>query len=121
MNRQHYQAQERARIILQVRSGQMTARDGARLLGISRKTYYQWEKRALHGMLSQLTQLPPGRPPKTSHPKVAALQAKIRDLEAKLKLTRQIAKVRGILMDLQRTRDQANSKKKKRKSAKSSP
>jgi DNA-directed RNA polymerase specialized sigma24 family protein len=40
-------ARERAAIILQVRSGALTATEGAERLGISRKTYYEWEDRAL--------------------------------------------------------------------------
>ncbi len=35
-------ARERALVILQVRSGALTAKEGAQLLGISRKTYYEW-------------------------------------------------------------------------------
>jgi DNA-binding XRE family transcriptional regulator len=45
------QARQRAEVILKVRAGRMTAAHGARLLGVSRKTYYQWEQRALAGML----------------------------------------------------------------------
>jgi DNA-binding XRE family transcriptional regulator len=42
-------AQRRAEIIVQVQSGQLTATEAARQLGVSRKTYYQWERRALGG------------------------------------------------------------------------
>jgi len=38
-------AQKRARIIMQVRGGTMTAEEGANQLGVSRKTYYEWEKK----------------------------------------------------------------------------
>ena len=36
-------ARERASIILQVRSVALTATEGAERLGVSRKTYYEWE------------------------------------------------------------------------------
>jgi transposase-like protein len=121
MNKKPQQAQERARVILQVRSGQITAKEGARQLGISRKTYYQWEKRALQGMLSQLQEQPPGRPAKRSDPQLAAMQAKIQQLEAKLEIAQQTAEVRGILMQMQRVKDKADNKKKKNKSTRSSP
>jgi transposase len=35
-------ARQRALVILQVRSGALTAKEGAKLLGVSRKTYYEW-------------------------------------------------------------------------------
>ena len=38
-------ARQRAEVIFQVRSGQITATQGAQLLGISRQQYYQWELR----------------------------------------------------------------------------
>lgn len=114
-------AQERARVILQVRSGQITAKEAARQLGVSRKTYYQWEKRALQGMMSQLQEQPPGRPAKMSDRQLTAMQTKIRELEAKLEVAQQTAQVRAILLEMQRVKDKANIKKKKRKSPKSSP
>ena len=46
-------ARERASIILQVRSGALPAKEGAERLGISRKTYYEWEDRALQAMAQQ--------------------------------------------------------------------
>jgi DNA-directed RNA polymerase specialized sigma24 family protein len=55
-------SRQRAEVILQVRSGRITATEAAHLLGISRKTYYQWEQRALSGMLAGLENRPPGRP-----------------------------------------------------------
>ena len=62
MSHQQELAKQRALIIMQVRSGQITATEGARQLGISRKTYYQWESRGLDGMLKALEDQDPGRP-----------------------------------------------------------
>jgi len=59
-------ARERASIILQVRSGALTATEGAERLGISRKTYYEWEDRALQAMALALENHAPGRPPHPS-------------------------------------------------------
>ena len=50
MEKEKKLARERASIILQVRSGALTATEGAERLGISRKTYYEWEDRALQAM-----------------------------------------------------------------------
>jgi len=43
-------ARERALVILRVRTGAFTAKEGAKRLGVSRKTYYEWEERALKAM-----------------------------------------------------------------------
>jgi transposase len=40
-------ARERAMVILQVHGGALTAKEGAKLLGVSRKTYYEWEEKSL--------------------------------------------------------------------------
>ncbi len=100
-------ARQRAAIILQVRSGQLTATAGARRLGISRKTYYQWEHRALAGMLSQLEDLPPGRPAQTVDPEKVALEQKVQALERELHLTQQTVQIRDRL----RQREQESGKK----------
>ena len=55
-------ARQRAQVIMKVRCGLMNASQAAEQLGISRKTYYKWEQRALRGMLEGLTDQPPGRP-----------------------------------------------------------
>jgi transposase len=55
-------ARERALVILRVRSGAMTAKQGAQALGVSRKTYYQWEDRALKAMALALENRVAGRP-----------------------------------------------------------
>ena len=108
-------ARQRAQIILQVRSGQITAKEGARQLGISRKTYYQWEKRALQGMLDGLEEQPPGRPPKQSDPQLEALQAKVQQLEAELETAKQTAVIRGILREMERPQPAKTGSKKKKK------
>ena len=56
------EAKHRAEVILKVRSGRLSASAGAKELGVSRKTYYQWEQRALEAMLKALTEKEPGRP-----------------------------------------------------------
>jgi len=55
-------ARKRAEVIFSVRSGQITAEDGAKQLGVSRKTYYEWERRALEAMTDALENGSSGRP-----------------------------------------------------------
>jgi transposase-like protein len=54
---------EMLELILKVRNREITAKKAAALLGISRKTYYKWEDRALAGMAVALAERPDGRPP----------------------------------------------------------
>jgi DNA-binding XRE family transcriptional regulator len=58
MEQERKLARERASIILQVRSGALTATEGAERLGVSRKTYYEWEDRALEAMALALENHP---------------------------------------------------------------
>jgi transposase len=92
------QARERARVILQVQRGELTAVEGAKQLGMSRKSYYQWEQRGLAGMLSELQEQEPGRPEKESDPEREALERKIADLEQQLAVASQTAEVRAMLL-----------------------
>jgi transposase-like protein len=94
-------SRRRAEIILQVRSGQITATDAAQLLGISRKTYYQWEQRALSGMLAGLENGNPGRPlTQRPDPEILRLKQKVSELENQLKVMEQVHELRGILAQL---------------------
>jgi len=63
--RQPALARQRAQLIMQVRSGLLSAQEAARQLGVSRKTYYQWERRALAAMVEALGNREHGRPPRS--------------------------------------------------------
>ena len=56
------EAHRRAECILKVRSGLMSVTAAASELGVSRKTYYQWEAKAFDFMLKGLCENEPGRP-----------------------------------------------------------
>jgi len=106
---QQQKARERAMLIMQVRSGQLTATQAARILGVSRKTYYQWEHRGLEAMLGQLVDQPPGRPEKQSDPEKEALEKRLRQAEKELEEARKIKELREILDVLHPTRAKKNS------------
>jgi transposase len=97
MGKERKQARERASIILQVRSGAITAAEGAERLGISRKTYYEWEDRALQAMALALENHSPGRPPVPLDTEKEELQRKVRDLEKKLDLAEKTIEVKDLL------------------------
>ena len=90
-------ARERAAVILEVRSGKLTATEGAERLGISRKTYYDWEDRALQAMAEALENQAPGRPPAPLDPEKEELQGKVKALEKKLYLAEKTIEVKDLL------------------------
>lgn len=90
-------ARERATVILQVRSGALTAKEGAKRLGISRKTYYEWEEKSLRAMALALENRPSGRPPVPLDPEKESLRERIRELEKKLDLAEKTIEVKELL------------------------
>jgi transposase len=97
MEKERKLARERAAIILQVRSGALTATEGAERLGVSRKTYYEWEDRALKAMALALENHSPGRPSVPPDAEKEDLQSKVRDLEKRLYLAEKTIEVKDLL------------------------
>lgn len=60
MNTAH--VRKRAEVIMKVRCGLLSATQAAKELGVSRKTYYKWEKRGLSALLDGLAEKDSGRP-----------------------------------------------------------
>ena len=89
-------ARERALVILQVRSGALTAREGAKRLGVSRKTYYEWEQRALGAMALALENQPLGRLPAPLDEEKEGLRRQVKELEKKLFLTEKAMEVKEL-------------------------
>ena len=77
----------------------MTAEAAARSLGISRKTYYKWERRALAAMVTALGTRGQGRPPSPRDPEKAALRRALTELQAKLMVLEQTARLRQLLSE----------------------
>lgn len=90
-------ARERALVILRVRSGAMTAKQGAQALGVSRKTYYQWEERALKAMALALENRVAGRSSVSTDEEKETLRQRIRELEKKLYLAEKTLEVKELL------------------------
>lgn len=110
-------ARQRAEMILKVRSGQMTVTAAAAALGVSRKTYYQWEARGLSAMLAQLEDKEPGRPALEHNRQQAALQTKMAQMRQQIESLTQTAELRALL----RTMEAKGAKKNRRRSSSSSP
>jgi transposase-like protein len=95
--RKQADAKERAEVVLKVQSGQITATEGAQELGMSRKSYYKWEKRALAGMVEALCEQNSGRPALEIDEEKEAMRKKILELEKELKLTKAGNELRQML------------------------
>jgi len=104
-------ARERALVILQVRSGTITATEGSKLLGVSRKTYYEWEKKSLKAMALSLENHPAGRPALLVDEEKETLRERIQELEKKLDLAEKTIEVKELLADLDSFRDRGSKKK----------
>ncbi|MFI5305345.1 MAG: helix-turn-helix domain-containing protein [Nitrospiria bacterium] len=113
-------ARLRASVILAVRSGQITAEEGARRLGVSRKTYYEWENRALQALTEALEDREPGRPAAPQDEEKQQLQKKITELENELFIAKKTEEVRNMLhlYELQRAKEKRTQEKKQKKKRK---
>ena len=104
-------SQQRASLILQVRSGQITAQEAAQQLGISRQAFYKWEKRALKALLHALEDQPAGRPKTTTDPQKDQLQSRVEELERQVRLYEQRDNLRELLKQMESRDDRDSTKK----------
>jgi len=86
-------ARLRAELIVEVQSGRMSAKEAAKRLGVSRKTYYKWEKRALKGMVEALGNRASGRRAPRIDREKEALREEKEELERKLKVAQETLKL----------------------------
>ncbi len=103
-------ARKRAMVILQVHGGALTAKEGAKLLGVSRKTYYEWEEKSLKAMALALENRSPGRPSLPVDPEKEALREQIQELEKKLDLAEKTIEVKELLGVYEEFRDKSTKK-----------
>ncbi len=75
----------------------LTATEGAQRLGVSRKTYYEWEERALRAMSLALENHRGGRPSEPLDEEKEYLGKQIRDLKKKLDLAEKTIEVKELL------------------------
>ena len=87
-------------MIMKVRCGLITARQAADRLGVSRKTYYKWEQRALSAMLDGLTDHPPGRPSPVVETRKQALEKQLAQALRDNELLKQQMALKDVLTDL---------------------
>src|SRR4030065_989343 len=110
MEKERKLARDRAAIILQVRSGALTAKEGAERLGVSRKAYYEWEEKSLRAMALALENRSAGRPPVALDEEKELLRERVQELEKKLYLAEKTIEVKEILAAYGDFRDKESKK-----------
>ena len=93
-------ARRKAEVIMKVRCGLLTATQAAKELGVSRKTYYKWEKRGLSALLDGLAEKDSGRPSPPQNSRQQQLQRQIEQLRRDNDLLTQKMALKDILTDL---------------------
>jgi len=103
---------QRASLIMQVRSGQITVQEAAQQLGISRQAYYKWERRALKALINALEDQPAGRPREATDPEKDQLKDRVEELERKVRLYEEREKLRALLKEMEESDPSGSSTKK---------
>jgi transposase len=114
-------AHKRAELIIQVQAGRMSASEAATRLGVSRKTYYKWEQRALEGILEGLQEGKAGRRAAPRDPEKEGLKRELEELRAKVGHQEQILKVRDMLKSEWASKPEATATEKKGKTGGNDP
>jgi hypothetical protein len=87
---------------------------------VSRKTYYEWENRALQAMTEAMEEKPAGRPAQPVDAEKEELKTQVQALEQELTLAKKTVEVRDLLhayelqCEKEKKRGNAGSKKKLR-------
>jgi len=83
--------------IVQVQSGLLTATEAANQLGVSRKTYYKRENRALAGLVASLQDRESGRPGKAVDEEKERLLRMVLELQQEKQILEQRLRIREVL------------------------
>ena len=112
MEPEQEKAWQRARTIVRVRGGLLSATDGAQQIGTSRKAYYKWEKRGLAGMVAALTERPKGRTAPAPDPEKEALKRRLARVEKEKAVLEQRLRIREQIDQLKNGPEKSHSEKK---------
>ena len=93
-------AKQRAEVILKVQLKEMTATEGAEALGVSRKTFYEWQERGLAALRAALRDRPGGRPPLPVDPEKEQLQATVANLEHERHILEGRLRIQEVIRDV---------------------
>ena len=97
---QEITTQERTSVIIKVLAGLLTVSEAAKKLGISRKTYYELEPKALAGMMKAIDPRKAGRPKKTIDAEQKRMKKEIKTLKQQATLNQMKLRVRDLFKGL---------------------
>jgi len=90
----------RQRVILEVLAERMNVTQAALELGVSRKTFYEWQARGLAAMRAALRDRPGGRPPLPVDPEKEQLQATVANLEHERHILEGRLRIQEVIRDV---------------------
>lgn len=93
--------EEFLKVFLLVRGGTLTAKAAALRLGISRKTYYEWEARAFKGLMGSLRPKAAGRPTPVRDPASERLKEENQRLSRQVLELEQTLEIRRLLAEVE--------------------
>jgi transposase len=94
------EVRERTAVIMKVQGGLLSATEAAQKLGISRKTYYELEAKALSGIMQAINPGQTGRPKNAIDPEKLAMQKEIKALKQQVALNRMKLRIRDLFKEL---------------------
>ena len=92
--------------------GLLTAQQAAEQLGVSRKTYYQWEQRGLSALLSSLADKASGRPSPPVDSEKQALQRQLEQAHRECAILQHKMALKDVLFELKLTPGMSRAEKK---------
>ena len=98
--RQEKTVRERTAVIMRVQAGLLTATEAAKQLGISRKTYYELETKALSGMMGAIQPGKTGRPKNAVDTEKRALEKEVWTLRQQVALNQMKLRIRDLFKEL---------------------
>jgi len=111
--RKEARARKRAEAIMKVRCGLITASRAAKILGVSRKTYYKWEQRGLSALLTGLEDQPAGRPEQSEASRQEAeFESRLSDLQRENTVLKQRIELKDLLAEMKVRSNTDRTKKK---------
>lgn len=109
---QDEKAKLRANLLLEVTAGKITATQAAERLGVSRKTWHEWQARGLAALFAAMQDRPTGRPPTPVDEEAERLAKELEDKHREVEEREMARRIQSLLRPLPPLEPGAGSKKK---------
>lgn len=94
------EARKRVQVITRVMNGEITVTEAAKLLNMSRKSYYKWEERFMASMVSSVEDRAPGRPSIERDLEKEVLKKEVKELSDQILALRMGIQVRDEIVEM---------------------